>query len=88
MPVQNRMCRAAHFRGDGVGVTAHYFVGIGKWVSVQSVNKIAPGLRGVEVARESLDGVGADAVTRREFCGTKASLSEGSPATGLSPRVL
>jgi hypothetical protein len=34
------------FRGNGAGLMAHYFVGTGGWTTMQSVNKITPGLGG------------------------------------------
>ena len=40
-----QMCGATFFRGNRAGLMAHYFVGIGRWATVQCVNKIALDLR-------------------------------------------
>jgi hypothetical protein len=37
------VCRATLFRGNGVVPVAHYFVGIGRGTTVQSVRRIAAG---------------------------------------------
>jgi hypothetical protein len=46
------VCGATFFRGYGTGLMAHYFVGIGRWVTVQCVNKIALDLRGLNSEEE------------------------------------